>query len=128
MGNLGEKGRYVRLLLVFGITLVTFLAAGVLGSGDYGFAQPALLVACGGALFVGMAAGRRLWSGAVAGLVCAGLGGVGIVVGIGLKEGADYGIALPVMIPLAGIPGFLLGMAGTRFTRENRTETDDAGV
>jgi hypothetical protein len=107
----------MRFLLVFGITLVTFLATGMLGSGDYGVAQPALLAACCGAFLAGLAAGRRRWAGAAAGLVCAGLGGAGIVLGIGLREGADYGIALPVMIPLAGIPGCLLGMVGTSFNR-----------
>ena len=111
----------MRLLLVFGIVLATSLAAGVLGSGDYGFAQPALLAVWCGALFAGAAAGRRLLAGGAAGFVCAVCAGLAIVIGIGLKEGVDYGVALPVMVPLATIPGFLLGMVGTNIADVNQT-------
>lgn len=112
----GGKRRQVRLLLVTGIVLITVMVAGMLASDNYGFAQPALLAAYAGALVAGMAARSRLLAGALAGLVCAGLAGAGIVIAIGLGTGVDYGVTLPVMIPLAGIPGLLLGMAGSACT------------
>ena len=95
-----------------GITVVFAALAGVFSSGEYGFGQPALLVVWCGAFFVGVAAGGRHWVGAIAGFVSAALGGVAMEIGIALKEGVDWSVVLPVVLPLAAIPGSILGLFG----------------
>jgi hypothetical protein len=97
------------------------LGAVFLASGEWGFAQPALLVVWSGALFVGAAAGGRPLAGAIGGATSAALGGAAIVIGIGLKENVSYAVSLPVMIPLASIPGLMLGIGGACFAASERT-------
>ncbi len=49
---------------------------------------------------------------ALPGLACSAVGATAIVVGIDLRGGADYVVALPVMIALAAAPGVVIAMAG----------------
>lgn len=108
----GSANSAKRIVGVCGVIILTALVAASTGSGQYGFAQPALLMVWIGAFGAAKIARAGMISAAVIGLACSAVGAIAIVVGIDLKSGADYATALPVIIPLACVPGTLVGIAG----------------
>jgi hypothetical protein len=103
--------RTPRRLVHVGIVIVlTALLAVLSASNQYGLVQPALLFVWAGAAVVGGVSKYRLLPTVLAALICSCGGAVGILVGIAIIDpaGADFGIALRVMIGLAAVPGVAL--------------------
>lgn len=100
------------------VVLAVTVFSAALTTDASGVAQPALLVSwLGGAVLGDVWRGRSAIGTATIVVASAALRALAIVTSIHLKSGADFAVALPIMIPLAAVPSlaaalFVAALAG----------------